>query len=77
MQTHPWPETPAAFRRIRKSINWTQEQLAAELGVSRATIAQWEIGRRRIPGLAARLLVRVQAEQQAVTKKTRGKRRDG
>jgi DNA-binding transcriptional regulator YiaG len=70
MRTRPWPETPDAFRRIRATIGWSQTRLADELGVTRAAIAQWEGGRRRISGLAARLLVRIQAEQT----KTRGKR---
>jgi DNA-binding transcriptional regulator YiaG len=72
MRTRRWPETPAAFRRIREAIGWTQGRLAEELGVHRITLAQWEGGRRSIPGPVARLLVRVQAEQQALKRRRKG-----
>ena len=36
------------IRTIRKEgLNWTQEQFARELGVSKASIHNWESGRRR------------------------------
>ena len=32
------------IEQLRKSVAWTQENLAAELGVSQPTIARWESG---------------------------------
>ena len=32
------------IRRLRKEYGYTQEQLAEKVGVTRATVAQWEIG---------------------------------
>lgn len=43
--------TGGDIRRIRKTIlNWTQQQLAAELDRAYAAIGQWERGARRAPG---------------------------
>jgi transcriptional regulator with XRE-family HTH domain len=41
---------------IRKSLGWTQQGLAARLGVARATLAKWETGGDPVP---APLLVRL------------------
>jgi len=51
--------TPSALKRRRRALALTQAGLAAALGVRRETIARWEIGTRRIPELAARLLARL------------------
>lgn len=32
------------IKRMRKSLGWTQEQLAEKVGVTRATVTQWETG---------------------------------
>lgn len=39
-------ETPTgdAIRRARQRKGWTQQQLAGELGVYKATVARWEAG---------------------------------
>lgn len=34
------------IQKARKSLSWTQEELARELDVDKTTIASWEIGRR-------------------------------
>ncbi len=65
---HNYPVTPSALKRLRRDLQMTQAGLAAELGVSRETIARWEIGSRRIPELAARLLKRM---RQNGTQKTK------
>ena len=52
--------TPADFRAARKSIRLSQDQLAAELGVSTKTIGNVEAGksdRPRLYGLALSALV--------------------
>ena len=48
--------TPSQLKRRRRALGLTQAGLAEALGVRRETIARWEIGSRRIPELAARLL---------------------
>ena len=40
---------------LRKSLNWTQEDLAQHLGVEQATISRWENGA-TIKGPALRLI---------------------
>ena len=40
---------------LRKSLNWTQEDLAQHLGVEQATISRWENGA-PIKGPALRLI---------------------
>lgn len=47
---------PGAVASLRKRINVSQTAFAAMLGVTRSTVAQWEQGRRRPDGAAARLL---------------------
>jgi len=37
------------LRRVRKYLNLTQEQMAWEAGVDRATISFWETGARPMP----------------------------
>ena len=59
------------FRSIREAAGLTQEALAALLGVHRVTIARWETGTRRIPEMAARLLVRIRDDKR---RKGKGRR---
>lgn len=42
--THPH-EIGARIRAARQERGWTQEKLAAAVGVSRSAVAQWETGR--------------------------------
>ncbi|WP_447973880.1 transcriptional repressor LexA [Nitrospira sp. Kam-Ns4a] len=44
---------PHELKRARQELGWTQAALAAALGTARETIARYEIGTRRIPGLVA------------------------
>ncbi len=44
--------TAADVVRLRHRFRWSQDELAAELGVSRATVAGWEGGARPIPTMA-------------------------
>jgi transcriptional regulator with XRE-family HTH domain len=47
------------IRSAREDQGWTQDQLAAEVGVSRSAVAQWETGR---AGQVTGNLTRVAAE---------------
>jgi DNA-binding transcriptional regulator YiaG len=45
--------------KARQDLRWTQRELAVCLGVSTATVAQWEGGRHKVPpyvGLAIEFL---------------------
>jgi transcriptional regulator with XRE-family HTH domain len=44
--------TKTDLRRLRRQLNRTQVQLAADLGVQPTTLARWEQGRNPIPPLA-------------------------
>ena len=48
--------TPAQLKRRRARMGLTQADLAKALGVALTTVGRWEIGQRRIPEMAARLL---------------------
>jgi DNA-binding transcriptional regulator YiaG len=54
--------TGAEVRRIRHGLQLTQAALARVLGVTRVTVARWEIGVYAIPEPTARLLQRVRNE---------------
>jgi repressor LexA len=43
--------TPREFANIRRELGLTQQQLAEKLKTTRVTIARYEAGERRIPGL--------------------------
>ena len=47
---HDWiyPLIGAVIKRRRKQFSWTQEKLAARLGISRASLASIEIGRQNV-----------------------------
>ena len=49
---HDWiyPLIGAVIKRRRKQFDWTQEKLAARLGISRASLANIEIGRQANSG---------------------------
>jgi transcriptional regulator with XRE-family HTH domain len=40
--------TADQVRRLRKSLGYTQAELAALLGVHKLTVSAWEIGRRNV-----------------------------
>jgi transcriptional regulator with XRE-family HTH domain len=44
--------TKQEFRRLRKSIGYTQEILAKEMGLFIRTISRWETGEVAIPKVA-------------------------
>lgn len=48
--------TAKNLKRIREGLGLTQEELAERPGVIRSTVTRWELGERRIPELAARLI---------------------
>jgi DNA-binding transcriptional regulator YiaG len=54
--------TGAEVRRIRHGLQLTQAALARVVGVTRVTVARWEIGVYAIPEPTARLLQRVRDE---------------
>jgi type I restriction enzyme M protein len=45
-------DVPQILRKIRKTLDITQEQLAQRLGVSFATVNEWENGKRKPSPLA-------------------------
>jgi DNA-binding transcriptional regulator YiaG len=53
------PITPTAIelRARREALGLSQQQLATWLAVAQSTLAQWESGRRRIPGIRPELNV--------------------
>ncbi|MFC2039244.1 helix-turn-helix domain-containing protein [Chloroflexota bacterium] len=53
---------------IRERLSWSQKQLADELGVARATVNRWEVGRRRPSPLAAEKLKECLEEKEGATK---------
>lgn len=56
--------TPAELKAIRTdSLRLTQQELADKLGVQRNTVARWEMGIRRMPLTAERLLRIILAAQ--------------
>jgi len=50
-------------------LGMTQDELGQRLGVARVTVARWEIGLRRVPELAARLVQHVAKEVRTEQKK--------
>ena len=51
----------------------TQNELGQRLGVERVTVARWEIGLRRIPEMASRLVQYVAKEVNAEQKKKKNR----
>ncbi len=45
-----------AVKRLRKSLNLTQEQFAQRLGVARESVARWEVGMVKTRGLSLKAL---------------------
>jgi transcriptional regulator with XRE-family HTH domain len=56
------------LRQVRLQLGLTQDELGQRLGVARVTVARWEIGLRRVPELAARLVQHVAKEVKAEQK---------
>ena len=57
------------LKQLRMKLGMTQDELGQRLGVARVTVARWEIGLRRLPELAARLMQHVAKEVQEEQKK--------
>jgi DNA-binding XRE family transcriptional regulator len=51
------------LKAARKGLGLTQTQLAKALGVSRGTIASWEVGRYTIPPYLALAMKGIEKEQ--------------
>ena len=47
---------PEQIKWIRTRFRMSQSEFAAELGVNRATVCQWERGKKRISPIASRLI---------------------
>ena len=52
--------TAAEIKVLRKKLGFTQQQMAAKLGVDRRTIIRWEAGEARPSQLANRQLKRLE-----------------
>ena len=59
--------TPLDVKRIRQELHKTQQEFALMLGISVATLRNWEQGRRRPDGPAKVLLRIVQMNPSAIT----------
>ena len=59
------------LKQLRTRLAMTQEELGQRLGVARVTVARWEIGLRRVPELAARLVQHVAKEVKEEQKKNK------
>ena len=57
------------LKQLRTRLGMTQDELGQRLGVARVTVARWEIGLRRVPELAARLVQHVAKEVKEEQKK--------
>ena len=57
------------LKQLRTRLGLTQDELGQRLGVARVTVARWEIGLRRVPELAARLVQHVAKEVKEEQKK--------
>ena len=60
------------LKQLRTRLGMTQDELGQRLGVARVTVARWEIGLRRVPELAARLVQHVAKE--VITEQKKRKR---
>lgn len=63
---------PADVKAIRASLDQTQDEFAAMIGISVATLRNWEQGRRTPEGPALALLRVAAAEPKAVARALRG-----
>ena len=63
--------TGKKLSEIRGRLQWTQAQLGKAIGVTGNTVARWERGEMKISEPAARLVLRIQAEQKAKPKTKR------
>jgi DNA-binding transcriptional regulator YiaG len=61
---------PAEVRQLRRTLDMTQAELAAELLVSVTTVARWETGLRRVGPLATRALFHLAQQVGAARRKT-------
>jgi DNA-binding transcriptional regulator YiaG len=62
--------TPDEVKRIRKRLRLTQAELAKELGVTRVSVARWEVGIYAVPEMAARLLEHLVKERRGPPQKS-------
>lgn len=65
--------TPADVQSIRKKLKKSQDEFALMLGVSVATLRNWEQGRRQPHG-PARALLKIAAENPQAVEKALGRR---
>jgi transcriptional regulator with XRE-family HTH domain len=54
--------TSKELKDLRTRLGLTQNELGKRLGIARVTVARWEIGLRKVPELAARLVQHVAKE---------------
>ena len=66
---------PADVRKIRAKLGQSQEQFATMIGVSVATLRNWEQGRRTPDGPALALLRVTESNPRAVANALNGRRR--
>lgn len=54
---------PAKLKILRARLGWSQQRLAEWLGVRRNTVNRWEMGARRIPSMAVKLIAILASRQ--------------
>lgn len=60
--------TPEEIKALRKKRGWTQQQLAAEIGVALSSVARWESPKGKPPkGAASRTLQRLMVETPSIS----------
>ena len=65
--------TPAEVMALRKSLGWTQEQMAQQLGVTWTSVQRWETSKVKPSPMAVRALEAL-AQQVAVRRAADAKR---
>jgi putative transcriptional regulator len=72
----PKQDVPKRIKKLRAAMGLTQEQFAAAVGVTYATVNRWENGNANPQPLALRRIEEMEREVESAKKKPGGKRRE-
>ena len=70
----PKQDVPKRIKKLRAAMDLTQEQFAAAVGVTYATVNRWENGNANPQPLALRRIEEMEREVEAAKKKPGGKK---